>query len=217
MKTSNAHSLGNNLKTILTTGGVFAAGATVHGEVVHTDISDISITVGSSIYFNLLAQQANTDALQVAPDHRFELTFGFANAQKPFVGSFSSNSIADGPPSDVLATQFSAGQIIDSSLTYVVGAYMNNFGGDWTAGERGFLGLRLDATGSGGFLYGWADVSYNVDQSLTLHAFAVDNSSSSIPAGTVPEPSTGALAALFAGSVAAYRIRQRRKAEYMQP
>ncbi len=79
----------------------------------------------------------------------------------------------------------------------------------WFPGTTGFVGLRFDTNTSP--LFGWAQLSYNADQTLTLHDFAYESSGGAIT--IIPEPSTfAALAGLLAGSAALYRRRQPKKA-----
>lgn len=86
----------------------------------------------------------------------------------------------------------------------------------WNPGDRGYLGLAFPAnaaTGGGAavgtLLYGWAEVSYNANQSLTLYRFGYDNAGGSSVAGAVPEPgSLAATAALGAAGLLAYRRRR---------
>jgi hypothetical protein len=90
-----------------------------------------------------------------------------------------------------------------------------NTAGQWAPdGTHGYLGLEFNA--GPGNRFGWAEVSYNANQSVTLYSFAYDDTGGSINAGqiaAVPEPAaTGAIAAVLAGSVAAFDVRRRRKA-----
>ena len=107
-----------------------------------------------------------------------------------------------------------AGETIGSSATWTTGTgYLSKpgYAGTINAGDRGYVGLRV---GSGdNYNYGWADISYNVGESVTLHAFAMETTvNTPILAGAVavPEPAETAFAAVFAaGSVAAFRARRR--------
>jgi hypothetical protein len=80
------------------------------------------------------------------------------------------------------------------------------------AGTRGYAGLRIPS--GPGFQYGWADISYNADLSVTLHGFAVETTvDQTIQAGAVPEPAESAFAAaMAAGSLAAFQARRRIRA-----
>jgi hypothetical protein len=82
--------------------------------------------------------------------------------------------------------------------------------GAWDAGERGFLGLRFDGPGDDRY-YGWADITVHSTQSITMHAYAYDDSGLPIHVGDrgyIPEPSTLGLLALGATGLAAVRRRK---------
>lgn len=86
----------------------------------------------------------------------------------------------------------------------------------WNPGDRGFLPLGITsnaATGGpaavGTQLYGWAEVSYNADSSVTLYRLGYDNAGATSVAGAVPEPgSLAAAATLGAAGLLAYRRRR---------
>ena len=86
--------------------------------------------------------------------------------------------------------------------------------GDWSPGDRGFLGLRL-TVGADTF-FGWADVSLNTLTSpgtvFTLHGYAYEDvagMSIAAGAGAIPEPSTIAL--LVAGAAGILALKRRKK------
>lgn len=81
----------------------------------------------------------------------------------------------------------------------------------WTPGTSGFIGVKFDTTTSP--LFGWVQVSYNADQSISVIDFAYEASGGAILAGAVPEPSTSSLlvTGLLAGSAALY-LRRRKSA-----
>ena len=107
-----------------------------------------------------------------------------------------------------------AGETIGSSANWQTGGLLSKpgYAGSINAGDRGYVGLRIGSDASG-YNYGWADISYNVGESVTLHAFAMEttvNTPILAGAGAVPEPAeTAFAAALAAGSVAAFRARRR--------
>ncbi len=81
--------------------------------------------------------------------------------------------------------------------------------GPWVGVNHGILGLHFDIDGNRH--YGWADISYDNDYTMTLHSWAYETQAGvPIMAGTVPEPSTWALF-LCGGITLLVRIRQRRK------
>jgi len=82
---------------------------------------------------------------------------------------------------------------------------------DWGAGTRGFLGLRINLSGSD--RYGWADVSINRvganSFNHTLYSYAYEDApDTEILAGAIPEPSTAALLVAGAARVASMRGRR---------
>ncbi len=88
------------------------------------------------------------------------------------------------------------------------------FQGEWTNnGTSGYIALNWTVAGNN-HLYGWAQVSYNTDHSVTLHDFAYeDTANTPIQAGAIPEPSTyAALTGLLAGSAALFARRRKRAA-----
>lgn len=115
----------------------------------------------------------------------------------------------DNLPVDLLV----AGTLINNALTYETNssgrfASSSNFSGDWTAGGRGFIGIKF----ADGFSthYGWADVTTNSLTQMTLHGFAFDNTpSTGITAGTIPEPKTAAalMGALVLGAIGVRKLK----------
>ncbi len=111
------------------------------------------------------------------------------------------------------AVRYAAGAFINGSAVANLDGFIHNGtnAGDWDLGDTGFLGLRLSVGGVSHF--GWAQITYGSDGSLTLHDFAYELSPNTpIQAGAVPEPAaSAALAGLLAGSVALYRRRKTTK------
>ena len=90
----------------------------------------------------------------------------------------------------------------------------------WVEGNHGFLAYTVPSAGlageaaAGTTLYGWAEVSYNTANTLTLYGFGYDNSGAAIatPAALVPEPgSLAAAATLGAAGLLGYRRRRARE------
>jgi hypothetical protein len=151
----------------------------------------------------------------------FSITAVNFASPKPTLTSSGSGQIimteVSGPGPDPFAVRLGAGGTIDSSASWAPGeSHLSkpDYDGTFKAGERGYVGLRV-ALGGGGYNYGWADISHNVDDSITLHAFAMETTADTpILAGAgvtaVPEPAeTAFAAAVAAGSVAAFRARRR--------
>lgn len=217
MNAYNPSPLKGNLKTLLATGGFLAgAGAVSHAAIVYTDLgSGVSTaTFSDSIYFNLTTQDADNILGNVSGGMQFRLYFAYGPTTPQIAGAY----YTDGPVTGAqgfAALRLNAGETIGDSLSFLQApflAYNSSPGYQWSTGDRGYLALRIN---DGGTRYGWADVQYVGGGQLTLFGFAYDDSSDSILAGatnTVPEPATGAMAALVAGSFAAFQVRHRRKA-----
>ena len=132
---------------------------------------------------------------------------------------FSGNNEISHTGSGNVVSKLAFNTTISGTAGLNLGGNYANFAGlgasvtPWSPGTTGFVGLRFDTTTTP--LFGWAQLSYNVDQTLTLHDFAYEASGGAILAGAIPEPSTAALlglGALVAGSAALYRRRQKNKA-----
>jgi hypothetical protein len=114
------------------------------------------------------------------------------------------------------AERFLDGETIGGARTFAASTNLysetNPTTFDWSAGSRGYLGLRIQLNGN--THYGWADVTLNKTgadaYSNTLHAYAYnDVPDQSIIAGAIPEPSAAAL--LVAGAAGASTLRRRRR------
>jgi hypothetical protein len=90
--------------------------------------------------------------------------------------------------------------------------------GQFYPGMRAFLGLRFDGPGDD-LYYGWADITLQTKEWVTLHGYAYEDSGGPIVAGdtglgptdgAIPEPSTLALLALGAAGLAIMRGRKKR-------
>lgn len=110
------------------------------------------------------------------------------------------------------AVNFLHGATIDSTAQWLPNgtgaAYLHKpgYSTSFPAGTRGYVGLRY---GSGtDWNYGWADVSYNADASLTLHRFA-NETTLNLGIQAVPESGAGVAGALVAGALGAWKARER--------
>lgn len=157
----------------------------------------------------------------------FYLWFRYGSGGPEWVsndGAVSPGAVFDGDSNAVsyaggnYVKLLSAGTTIDSSLAMgsnYARFHVNNTPGtstQWSPGTTGYFGVKFNTNTSP--LYGWAQLSYNLNETITLIDFAYEASGGAIQAGAgaIPEPSTyAALAGLFAGSVALYRRRQQKK------
>ena len=112
-----------------------------------------------------------------------------------------------------IVSGLNAGDLIDSNATFA-GAHPDLIEGTgtWNPGDRGFIGLEFTVGGQD--YYGWADLTADAVNDVTLHAYAVEKTAGQgILAGatkSIPEPSTLGLLALGAVGLAAQRRRTRR-------
>ncbi len=198
--------------------GALAAAPASHATIVYTNPPDLTASSPNNIFFDLGANGGTgSSSLSSFPAADFYLKF-YYNTQ-PLVPmlrfAVNGNLLA---ASGGFVTNFPYGTSINSSLfstqNYIA---LNNAGANnahWPAnGSPGYVGLEFN--GGSGPVFGWAQVSYNSNHSLTLYDFAYQSDGSPILAGqtaAVPEPAeSAAFAALLAGSAAAFAARRRRK------
>lgn len=182
---------------------------------------------GNSIYFDLENVVPPSNSLS-NPQHDFHLSIKTSKS-KASIQSYGLNisggalSATRGPYLNSYALRLTGGETIGSGGSFNSYAFFNNtygggffppgFGlGDWSPGDRGFVGLRLTISGMDRF--GWADVMFNNyngsgSGAFTLFGYAYENDGSPIAAGAIPEPSSIALLITGAAGVAA--LKKRRK------
>jgi len=186
--------------------------ASLHSAVViyspNLTITEATQTIG----FNLESGEATIGA---NPSGR---SFGlsYSNLDKPRIGSVGDagaeiayNVVPSDPVPALMAVNFSAGATIDAAS--FIGPNTPNLNKPGVAsgfppGTRGYLGLRYGAGGD--WNYGWADVSYSADKSLTLHRFAHETALN-LGIQAVPESGAGIAGALVAGALGAWKARER--------
>lgn len=200
--------------------------------VVITDPTDLTVAPLSYIYFDPQTGYAGAAPAEgTGIDAPFTLGFYGGNSAKPEIVT---TSLAGYQPGQAFANaagfapEIAVGTTISAStgtLTAVgTTTYLHNTSTTttypWAEGNHGFLAFAVPSNGSAGSaaagatLYGWAEVSYNTANTLTLYRFGYDNSGAAIttPAlAAVPEPgSLAAAAALGAAGLLAYRRRRAR-------
>jgi hypothetical protein len=188
--------------------------ASLHSAVV---IYSPNLTISGpsqQIGFNLSSGEAAIGS--VPPGSSFGLSYTFSDLDKPQLGPLGDPGqevayylVPGDPISDSMAVNFSVGATIDaSSFIGSNSAYLSKPGisSAFPAGTRGYAGLRY---GTGGdWNYGWADISYNADLSLTLHRFA-NETTLNLGIQPIPESGAGVAGALVAGALGAWKARER--------
>ena len=215
-----------------------AAVPSANAAIIYTNPADITINSTGSIVFYIGTGALTDTAIFVGPGdgrrlpgYSFYMGFSDSNSQgsnAPYVWTPTYSTkrvVADTilPDGNARAALLTAGALISPSLgpglsfatssDYTFLNRNNITGSSWTPGTTGYLGLELNS----GANFGWVQISYNADKTLTVYDFAYESSGGSILAGAgaaaVPEPTTtAALAGLLAGSAALYRRRQQKKA-----
>lgn len=222
--------------------GAAAAGVPVAGHaqannpnVVYTNAGDLTAT---TIYFDLNAAPGGTTVSSTnfaGADFRLYEN-GINAGTKPRVGAYGANqtnqivAATRGTLNRSYAVALSNGATIGSLQNFVTNPYLDNTGlgsnysapgqsqGDFKVGTTGYIGLKLQPSGSTDAFYGWAYLTFNgtgnTAGEFTLHGFAYDTvANEAILAGQVPEPSSALLLATGAGGVVALRALRRKQKE----
>ncbi len=193
--------------------------------IVYTNPADTTITAGGSNKLWLdLGTGGGTGSVQTSAFNARDLKLAIYTAANPYVrgASFSDGATASTSTlteaSSYRLSFLSAGVTIDSGAFSLTNpsAYIHNGGGNsqWTTGTTGYFGVKFN--GGSGTNYGWVQLSYNNDGSVTVIDFAYESTGAAILTGdtgsAIPEPSTTpvvvGLTALIAGSAALYRRRK---------
>lgn len=205
----------------------FVAVPTSEAQIVYTDPTDLTISsVGAMIYFDLglPGGGAGSAATSSFAGADFRLLFD-STTSRPGIRAMDSGGLYGKVWGNYLvnnwfASKFAAGATIGDGTPWVGGGLYLTYGSNpsWPAGTTGYLGLRLQTFPATSIYYGWARVTFS-GSTFTLHDFAYEQTAGTpIAAGAtaIPEPATNAaltgLAALLAGSAAAYRRRQQQTA-----
>lgn len=196
------------------------AAQNVNADVIRYDPADITIDAdinpNAQIFFDLDNSGGGILAsTSDFPDADYQLSFGSGKGfspEKPQIESRANSAISLTP--GLFAQRHGENETIDDSLfwsgTAAVAELEDEGDGPWSGVEgQGFLGLRLERPGNQ-YNYGWARISYSdVNNSLTLHNFAIETTLDKAIVTAIPEPGSAALLALGAVGLVAYR--QRRK------
>jgi hypothetical protein len=217
-----------------------AALSSAHAQIVYTNADDLTFQAGGAAVFFIGSSAGPDQVTYVASGNNrklsgysFYIGFQSNDSARPYVwtpgyhgvsGSEQVLTNSANPDPNSLATVITAGTVISGTppAGSIWGTNLYSFlhnetdpgTEQWTPGTTGYLALKLND----GADYGWVQVTYNANQTLTIVDFAYNSSGGSIQAGdtglsAVPEPANYALiAGLLAGSVALYRRRQQANA-----
>jgi len=197
---------------------VAASHGTANAAPVSWDIPDITVGPASEhgVVFNMLAGTAGTTYATTGFNgpgsmRMVGLYTGYPN---PYIytPAFSTNG-AFVVTAGTYAARLSTSALIDNNQLFgfnsdypSIGYYANL--GNWAVGQRAFAGIRFDLSGE--THYGWADVTRDAANQVTLHAFGYDNTPGA--ASHVPEPNSIMLLAAGAAGLASWRRRRSGKA-----
>ena len=198
--------------------------------IIYTDANDLTFSYSDSKFLWVdmgtgglpgaasLGVQDHTNPPIASPS--FYLWFSYSGGRPEWVsndGAFpvGPQRVFDGLENSVAVSgnyirNLTVGDVVSDSLD-LTGNYKpfrtnGTNGTPWTPGTTGFIGVKFNTNSTP--LFGWVQISYNLDQSVTVHDFAYE--SSGAPIALVPEPSNNAvLAGLLAGSAALWRKRRK--------
>ncbi len=217
MKTSASNFISRLLRAALPVACVtlFAA-TTAHAQIVWTYLdSAITASLGDTISFSIGSGGSTGSATLgvTASNFQIALTDVSGEISADIIGS--GNFKVSGTGTE--ATAFIPNDLIDGSAPTYTASSQNievttggqtGAAGPFTQSAKLYLGLTDNDQN-----YGWALISFNDDNTLTLYGFAYESSNNiGILAGAIPEPSvTPLLAALAAGGAVLWRRRSQKK------
>ena len=204
--------------------GAASLASSAEADIVYSGPVELS---GNTIYFDLQNTAVPSASTTSVTGDDFEMKGNTSKSKAKIYNAGTYNSSIAysqrGPANRDYALRLSMGDTIGSQSFSLNAYFQDNYAGgtepkgyglgDWNAGDRGFVGLRLTINGNSYF--GWADVTLNnLDGSgpgvFTLHDFAFDNvAGDMIQAGQIPEPSTVAL--LIAGAAGVLALKKRKQ------
>ncbi len=186
-----------------------------HADIVYTSLgAGQTISSGSMLYFNA---ETGHYAGSGFPGVQFELYFKPSANNVYFKGINGSVVASDDNlyNSKIYHRTYKLSYgtpilpLLEHSVTYMHFLFNSQTFGLWAPdGSINYAGFQDTASN-----YGWAEISYNVDKSVTLYGFAYNSTGQDIRAGqtVVPEPgAAGIIGAVVAGSAAAWAARRKR-------
>ncbi len=224
---SSSHKLGRLTRTALPLAPIaLAVVPAAKATIIYTDAHDFTISAGDRLFMFV---GTGSDHLALANSggrlsgYSFYFKFLYTNSLNPYI--YSSNTATrtvidpsltglHGDAAAKLGSNFSISSSLAGDLQFSTNSYVmlaeSGKTSAWSPGSTGYIGLSLN----NGANYGWVSVTYNSDQTLTIHDFAYQDSGAAILAGdtgmAIPEPATtGLIAAALAGSVAIFLKRRR--------
>jgi hypothetical protein len=187
--------------------------ASLHSAVVIYS-PNLTITEPASIYFSPSSGEFNVTSAVAADGVVLSYFKGgtYVGGQSPTVEVAYYLSSDSGANTANAAVNFLYGATIDATAQWLPNGsgavYLDKpgYSTSFPAGTRGYVGLRYGAGTD--WNYAWADVSYNADQSLTLHRFA-NETTLNLGIQAIPESGAGVAGALVAGALGAWKARER--------
>jgi PEP-CTERM motif-containing protein len=179
--------------------GAFSFAQTAEAGIVYTDIPDVNVNQGNTIYINLDGSGQNEFAIVGAAN---QIRFNPYN-----IGGQQSRTLTS--TGSYYVFSFNAGASI--------GPLANSAGGARLVldpANNKYIGMKWDI-GGGNFRFGWARIDLLTLSTAKLYDFAYESTpNTAILAGatgaTVPEPSSLALVAAGGGAMALAQLRRRK-------
>ncbi|HWL52467.1 MAG TPA: PEP-CTERM sorting domain-containing protein [Chthoniobacteraceae bacterium] len=196
-------------KWIMLAGGLMTASAASEAAVITTTFNDVVLdNMSKFLVFNVVERTAGIqDSKNSSGGGTFNI---YIDRVKPYISGGAADGIMSEFGSPIQALRLDEGDIVgpsDPSFRYDSAPRIQN----WTSDNpTGYLGLMFKVDGE--THYGWALITETGTDQYELHSVAYEDiAGQSITIGAVPEPSSIALMALSAGSVAAFELRRRRR------
>jgi hypothetical protein len=211
-----------------------AAIPSAHAAIIYTDAGDVTFSFSDSkfLWVDMGTAGSPGAAALGAQDHyhptitspSFYLWFRYSGNRPEWVSNDAAftpgpGRVFDGVNNSVAingnyVALLNVGDVVSGSLSltsnYRPFRTTGTNGSPWATPETtGYIGVEFNTNTTP--LFGWVQISYNANQSITVHDFAYESSGGAIT--IIPESSTfAALAGLLAGSAALYAKRRKRAA-----